>query len=213
MKLKIISFAAALLMAAPAVCGCSMFKDDEKEENTFETDNALDEIFADVPDAESGPLLKIQDTEAEPGGIAEVTVSVSNAKDKWCLCGFHIVYDDELDCINVREGEPDAKYTAGPASSEAPLRVAMEWFGTKPNEKLDRDLDAIFYTAAFADDYGGDGDIATFYIQIPEDAESGDEYDVDFYYYSTDTFKGMDGDRSFEKYAFSNWEGGKITVK
>ena len=136
-------------------------------------------------------------------------VRYSQGQNPTAVARFSIAVDRRF----KREGEPDAKYTAGPASSEAPLRVAMEWFGTKPNEMLDRDLDAIFYTAAFADDYGGDGDIATFYIQIPEDAESGDEYDVDFYYYSTDTFKGMDGDRSFEKYAFSNWEGGKITVK
>ena len=213
MKLKITALAAALLMTAPIACGCSFFEDDEKEENTFEADDALEEAFADVPDAESGPLLKINSTEAEPGGIAEVTVSVSNAKDKWNVCGLHIVYPDDLDCVNIREDEPDAKYKAGPTCEDAPLKAAMEWFGTKTNEMLDDDLDSIFFTAAFTEDHGGDGDIATFYIQIPEDAESGDEYDVDFYYYSTDTFRGTDNDRSFEKYAFSNWEGGTITVK
>ena len=54
--------------------------------------------YADVPDLESGPELKISDTSAKPGEIAKVTVSVTGAKDKWSMCGIHITYPEVLEC-------------------------------------------------------------------------------------------------------------------
>jgi hypothetical protein len=212
-KKRITAAAAALLTAFSAMAGCSKENESVPEENTFDSENAFNEIYKDVPDSEEGPLLKIKDTTAPAGGVAEVTVTVSNADLKWNICGLHIIYPEELDCINQREGEPDAKFKAGPAAEGASLQAAMEWFGVKTEEMAQRKVGSAFYTAAFTENYGGDGDIVTFYLQIPEDAESGDTYDVDFYFYETDLFKGTSNDMSFQKYAFSHWEGGTITVE
>lgn len=212
-KKRIIAATAALLAAFSLTCGCENPKESEVEENNYESNEKFDEMFKDVPDSEEGPLLTIKDTTAKAGEVAEVTISVENAEGKWNFCGLHIIYPEELDCVNISDDKPDAEYTPGDACRRLNLNTAMEWQGKRPEELEDREVGAAFYTAVSTENNGKDGDIVTFYLKIPDDAESGDEYPVDFYYYNTDHFKGVENDLAFEKYAFSHWKGGTITVE
>lgn len=173
--------------------------------------------YADIPDAASGPELKISETEAKPGDIAKVTVSVTGAQDKWSMCGIHVAYPDILECQlddkHDNSQNLNAQYEVGNAAAGNAGFVSMV---CQPHfsEELDREkMNAVFFTTMFSDSNGGDGDIATFFFKIPDDAQAGTVYDLGFFYMESDMFRDLSGDLSFEKYAFTHMNGGKITVR
>lgn len=169
--------------------------------------------YADVPDLESGPELSISNTSAKPGEIAKVTVSVKGAKDKWSMCGIHVTYPDVLECQLENEEKYTAKYDPGEAVAKNSGFVAMDWRENLMDELIREHQRAFFFTTMFIDSQGGDGDIATFYLKVPDDAQVGTVYNLGFFYTDSDMFRDLEGDLSFEKYAFTHMTGGSITVK
>ena len=169
--------------------------------------------YADVPDLESGPELKISDTDAKPGEIAKVTVSVKGAKDKWSMCGIHVTYPDVLECQLEDEESFTAKYEPGSAVAGNSGFVAMDWRENLVEELVREHQLSFFFTTMFMDSHGNDGDIATFFLKVPEDAQVGTVYDLGFFYTESDMFRDLEGDLAFEKYAFMHMTGGSITVR
>ena len=169
--------------------------------------------YEDVPDLASGPELKVSDTDAKPGEIAKVTVSIKGAKDKWSMCGIHVTYPDVLECqLDGTEGY-NAKYEPGNAVAGNSGFVAMDWRENLDEELVRAHQQSFFFTTMFMDSYGGDGDIATFFLKVPDDAQPGTVYNIGFYYKDSDMLRDLEGDLAFEKYAFMHMTGGTITVR
>lgn len=173
--------------------------------------------YADVPDLTSGPEFKISDTYAKPGEIAKVTVSVNGAKDKWNTCGIHVTYPEVLECQLENAENNSIKYELGDAVAGNSAFIAMDWRENLDEELVREHQCSFFFTTVFMDTKGGDGDIATFFLKVPDDAKIGTVYKLGFYYKSdenaSDMFRDLEVDLAFEKYAFTHMTGGTITVR
>lgn len=214
MKLKIAALAAAVMMSFSVFTACSESSDSSNNASAVsESQQQFEKDYKNVPKIEDGPKLYVKDTTASPGEIAEVTLAVSNADMKWNMCGIHLTFPNVLDCINISDDVKDAEYITGDACRQASAHIAMEWQKNLTEELERKRLGSVFFTATFNGNKGMDGDIATFYFKIPENAKSGATYDIGFYYSSTDIFSNEENNLSFQRYAFENWEGGTITVK
>lgn len=234
MKHKISALLAAAAMAAFCMTGCL---EADKKENTGNTEpetTAAREVepvtdedgsemsesmelmrikFKDVPEAESGPLIKMSKTDAKPGEIAKVTVSVTGADKKWNMCGIHITYPDVLQCQIEDEEELTVEYELGAATKKNAGFVAMDWQRNLAPELTREHKRSVFFTTMFQENNGQDGDIATFFFKVPDDAQPGTVYELGYYYMDSDMFRDLDANMSFEKYAFEHLEGGSITVR
>lgn len=218
-KRRFAALGAALLMAALSVTGCkkdggSSDKDSsEKKPAVMNSDDRIAEAYKDVEDLETGPELSVSRTSAPAGGVAEVTISVDNADEMWNMCGLHIEYSEELKCqLNGSAEAHMTKYKAGDAC-DGFLTSSMEWFGDMPEDLAGQGKSMVFFAAVSSGNPGVSGDIVTFYLDVPEDAEPGTVYPIDFYYYNTDQFTNINGDKEMEKYAFTHWKGGSVTVE
>lgn len=222
MKLIRIMAAAAALTAAVSMVSCS----DGQGELSSSTGNPIityvpyTEPITDAPEptepvvaAEDGPRLSIKDVEVAPGEIAEVTVMIENAEMKWNMCGFHITYPNVLKPEMFNAEERLVKKSMGDASEYNVGSTAMEWQDNLAEELVANNLGSLFFTEIFGEDHGLDGEVVTFYLKVPDDAVSGTEYPVDFFYLDGDIFTNSAKDEAMEKYVFENWKGGKITVK
>ena len=234
MKIKILTLVAVLCLS---VASCSektesSYTSPEKtssaENSTLNSEESLDDVmaipesakamednFKDVPSVDEGPVISIGNTTAKAGEIAEVTVSVKGADMNWSNCGIHLTYPDVLKCVYKDNDDMFLKYEEGEASDENIGIVAMEWKkeNNPPQELTSQGLGTCFFTVIFKGDYGYDGDIITLYLQVPEDAESGTVYPIDFYYLSTDMFRNTENNLSLEKYAFEHLQAGTITIE
>ena len=216
---RITAAAAALaILVSTTACG-------DKNKNSGSGENSIITYSQDVTEApaaapteeikaaEDGPRLFIKDVSAAPGEIAEVTVTIENAEAKWNMCGFHITYPNVLKPEMEDEEERTVKRELGDASKYSNGSVAMEWQENLPEELTSNNLGSVFFVEMFEKDHGLDGDVVTFFLKIPEDAKSGTEYPVNFFYLEGDLFQNVAKDKAMEKYVFENWKGGKITVK
>ena len=224
MKLRILSLISVLMLSFTTLTACGSANSKKilgSQANTSNTTSnlqvdsqtAFEEKFAGVEKLDDGPLLYIKDTEASAGEYAEVTLAVKNANLKWNMCGIHITFPNVLDCKTIKEGVKDVSCTAGDALFAEIDHVSMEWQQNLTDELINKELGSVFFTALFDGNNGLDGDIATFYFKIPEDAQQGTTYEIGFYYMNTDIFSNAENDPAFERYAFENWESGTITVK
>ncbi len=230
MTKKTIALAAALLMALTAGCGS---KDSDSTgtgasaypEGTTRpselgytvSEQLFEKDFADIPDIDEGPLLTISNTTVKPGGTAEVTISVANAAGNWSMCGLHIVYPDILKCVLFDEINREPDYEPGLAIKQSIATVAREWQNNLPEDLQKAHKGSVFFTAVCPSDAGRDGAIATFYFKVPQNAQPGTVYNFDYYYSSNsatkDIFTNEASDPMLEKYAFSHWTGGTVTVE
>lgn len=173
--------------------------------------------YADVPDVDEGPVLKISDTTAKAGENAKVTISVYNAEGKWDTCGLHIVFPTELECVMNEDAENEPEYEEGLAIKKAQATVARMWNKNFPEDLQNQNKGSVFFTAICPENLGKDGDIVTFFFKVPENAAPGKVYDINFYYssneYTKDLFTGTGCEPSFEKYAFSHCTAGTVTVE
>lgn len=177
-------------------------------------DDAVNAKFKNIADLEAGPELYLSETSAAPGEEAEVTLSVKGAEpDGWQMCGIHITYPDTLSPVMSDPEERIVATDLKDASKYTLGSMAMLWADDTPDYLAANNLHCVFFTEIFSSDDGLDGDIFSFKIKIPEDAESGTVYPLDYYYMVTDTFSKTDKSQSFEKYAFTHMHGGSITVK
>lgn len=168
-----------------------------------------------VENAESGPLLSLSNTTAKPGEIAEVTLSVQNADAQWNMCGIHITYPEFLK-PEMRDASPevrDVKFKVGEATELNSGAFCKEWQSDLPDILTQKKMGCLFFTCMFGGNEGGNGDMVTVYLKVPEDAKPGAVYTIGSYYMSTDLFCNMQNTPSFQKYAFSNFESGTITVE
>lgn len=218
MRMKTALIPAIVMLITAAFTGCS--KNDagstvkNKDAAVNSSQERVAEVYKDVEDISSGAVLSISHTEAAPGERAEVTISVENSGDPWNTCGLHFIYPDELECLSPSPDKPDlVEYELGDVCEDFVLASSMKWIGEIPEDLEGKGKNIVFFAAGAIDDDGGSGDIATFYFDIPEDAEPGTEYPFDFYYCSADQFTNVAGDKAMEKYAFTHWQGGSVTVK
>ena len=218
---KIITAAAALTMAV-TLAGCSSKSSSSsgsKEKTAADmyiSREAFSKEYSGIEDAGKGPVLSIESTTAKAGDIAKVSVCVDTPDKNWSACGLHISYSDELECQLSDDGE-SVKCTVGEACGANPLTSSMEWQNELPEDIAAAGRKMFFFAAVLGEADGTSGKIATFYFKVPENAESGTVYDLNYYYYSSDVsrdmFSAADGDASYEKYAFSHCTGGMITVE
>ena len=206
------------------LCGCGKSKDNA--ENTTTTASVVDSASDDFPSSDEmladkfkgvtassfGPKLKISDTKVKAGEIAEVTLSVSETNESWNACGLHLTFPSELKCVHKSADTQDVKFRLGDASEGSGGSIALEWEENLPEELTSKGLGSIFFTTIFAEN-GFDGDIATFYFEVPQDAQPGTVYPFGFYYLTNDIFKSVDGDDAYQLFAFTNWQGGTVTVE
>ncbi len=203
---------------SPETSGQSSIRGIENPDEIVEipdSETAMKNKFKDVPTAESGPVISVNNVTAKAGETAEVTVSVKGADLNWSMCGIHLTYPDVLDCVLMDEETDSVKFKKGTASeyNTGFISLECEWQGKPPEELISKNLGALFFTVMFKGNEGQDGDIATFYFDVPEDAKPGTVYPIGFYYMETDMFRNVENDRSFEKYAFENLQAGSITVE
>ncbi|MBR4362543.1 MAG: hypothetical protein IKP42_07385 [Ruminococcus sp.] len=214
--------AAAALLAVTASCGSN--NTSKTSYRSDETSKASDSVPAGtgydskVVAAKDGPKLSFSNVEAAPGERVGVTLSVSGAEKNWSMCGIHVTYGEELECIVKNEAEGYIDYKLGSASEFSTGSVGMIWTNKLAKELTDNHLGALFFTEIFDGNDGLDGDIATFYFRVPSDAKPGTVYPIGIYYMPPteqreDMFRNAAGDLSLEKYAFENWVGGSVTVK
>lgn len=176
---------------------------------------AMEKNFKDVPDVDKGPVLSIGNTTAKAGEIAEITVSVKGADHNWSNAGIHLTYPDVLKCVYEEGDDKNLEYSEGEAIKNRNGVVVMEWKkeNMPPEELTKQHLGTLFFTIMFDGNRGQDGEIIKLYLEIPEDAESGTVYPIDFYYMNTDMFRNAESDKSLEKYAFEHTVAGSITVE
>lgn len=218
MKLIRVIAAAAALAAAVSMVSCSSGTPSEPSGNPIityvpQTEPPTAAPTEPVVAAADGPRLSVRDTEAAAGEIAEVTIVIENAELSWNMCGFHITYPNVLKPEMLDAEARLVRKKNGDASEYNVGSTAMEWQDNLPPELADNNLGSIFFTEIFEDDHGLNGDVVTFFLKVPDDAVSGTEYPIDFFYLDGDVFSNKAGDASVEKYVFENWKGGKITVK
>lgn len=206
---------AAVMALTMTACGSKKSDDSTVDMETYKTPTQAETTKAPVTpvSAEEGALLSIKDTTVKPGGVAEVTVHVENADLKWNMCGLHVAYPTALK-PQISDAETRAmKKTVGDAAKYNMGFVSLAWFDNLPKELTDRNYGAFFLTAIMDGNNGEDGDIATFYFDVPEDAAPGTVYDIEFFYQEGDLFSNASRDPGYDQFAFDNWKGGKITVE
>lgn len=237
MKHKLSAVIFTFVMAAACMTGCLEDKKSSSTESetttaaetvteavTDESGSEISEsmelmriIFKDIPEAESGPVIKISDTSAKPGEIAKVTVSVTGVENKLNMCGIHITYPDVLQCQIEDEEDLTVEYEIGEAAKKNAGFFAMDWQRNLAPELIRDHKGSVFFTMMFQDNNVKDGDIASFFFKIPDDAQPGTVYELGYYFKydetSQDMFRSFEKDMSFEKYAFEHLEGGSITVR
>lgn len=197
-KLSLIAVVSVLALFAT---GCG------EEKGTSEESKAA------LPKSGATPVLSLSNAEGMPGETVEITLSVNGADNKWCSSGIHIIYDESLVCV-PSEADPEApSYKKGPAVEEMLACIAKLWTEDLLPELEQDNKHSVFFCSAGEGDCGKDGDIATFSFVIPENAESGKVYDIEFFYREGDMFANSASEQDFQDYAFSNWENGSIKVK
>lgn len=162
-----------------------------------------------VPESGAAPVLTLSNTSGNPGETVAVTLSISGANEKWSMCGVHFSYSDTLECIIEQDKIP--KYEPGPAVS-ALSSIASVWKENLTDKMKEEGLYSAFFACMGFDDGGLDGDMATFYFTIPDDAESGTVYPLEFFEIEGDMFSDQSSDDKLQAYAFSHWQNGSITV-
>lgn len=160
----------------------------------------------------AAPVLALSSAEGKAGETVDITLSVSGADKMWAASGVHILYDETLVCV-PSESDPEVpKMTLGAAVEDMTACVALIWTEDKTQELIDKKMDSVFFCSAASGDLGRDGDIATFSFTIPQEAEAGTVYDLEFYFREGDMFSNTANDEDFQEYAFSHSKNGKITV-
>ena len=71
----------------------------------------------------------------------------------------------------------------------------------------------LFSLVHVVGDGGGDGDIATFYFRVPDNAQTGAVYPIEVYYRDGDLFTNSAANDSYQKYAFSHAVNGSVMIE
>lgn len=216
------ALAAAAMIVSFSLCACgdkessgSSYSESSAAESGFPAGNESFDPEA-KPQSGANPVLSISNAEGKPGETVEVTVSISGADKKWSSCGIHIVYDNELQCVTEPDPANPEKvlpvYEKGEAVAYIPAFVSVVWTDDLIEELEANNKHSLFFTTMATGDFGLDGDIVTYQLTIPENAEAGKVYAIEFFYRDGDIFGDASGDSAMEDYAFTHWKNGSITV-
>lgn len=156
------------------------------------------------------PVLKIESAEGKAGETVGVTVSLSGADGKWSASGIHFAYDERLTA--AKDELNQLMYEKGNAVDSMTDFIAVDWVDNRTDELINDKQNSIFFCSIGEDGSGNDGDIATFNFIIPQDAEVGTVYDLNFFYMDNDMFTNAAKEEEMQKYAVQNWINGSITV-
>lgn len=189
-----------------ALTGC---KKDKNETSSSESEASV--VYKD-PESGAKPVLSINNTEGRPGETVEVTVSLEGCEGKWAMCGVHFSYPMVLECRRVSEDERFADYKPGEAVSNMSGFTSALWFDNRTEAMVQNEQYSLFFCSAASGNTGRDGEIATFYFTIPEDAAVGTVYPLEFFEHEGDMFLDVESDANLQHYAFTNWKNGSITV-
>ena len=211
MKLKIISAVLSLMTVAALFSGCGSENSEISESSKSEISESS--AVEDITENTAKPVLSLSKTEVSAGETAEITLSVNGADGLWSMCGLHITYPKELVCEMDNEEERTIKYKLGDASENSMGAVGMLWADGLPDELEKNHLGCFFFTEMFSGNQGYDGEIAKFYLKVPDNAESGTVYPISYYFQETDLFTDSMQSKEMQEYAFSNAVDGCITVK
>ena len=209
--------AAAAMLALSAACGnstSSQTSDGASAETTADLTSPTGYYRDDVIAAVDGPKLSFSNVEVAAGETAEVSLFVSGAHKNWTMCGIHVTFGDELECVMSDAEQHLVEYELGDASRKSNGSVCMLWVKELPEELTSNHLGSLFFTEIFDGNMGADGEIVKFFFKVPKDAKKGTVYPIGIYYMTdNDMFINAEGDKPLEKYAFQNWVGGSVTVK
>lgn len=162
--------------------------------------------------SDEGPVLSLSSVEGKPGETVNVTFSVSGADEKWSSCGIHILYDEALTCVASENASTSPDCITGAAVADMTATISLLWIEDRIDELIENKKYSVFFAAVGEGDVGRDGDIVEYKFIIPENAEPGTVYDIEFFIREGDMFTNAASDEEFQEYAFSNWENGSITV-
>lgn len=204
-KSNIRIFTALALCLSMALCSCGDKGNGGGAQSSGESSQSASE--------DGGPVISLSKTEVSAGQMAEVTLSVKGAQQKWNMCGIHITFPEELEIDMLDEEERLVKFDKGSASEYATASLAMSWTDELPEELAEEKLHSVFFTEMFDGNSGLDGDICTIHLKVPEDAQSGTVYPLSYYYMESDIFSNAEQNTAFQDYAFSHMQDGSITVK
>ncbi len=209
MKKIAVLLTAAVMASFMLMPGC---KNDNGEKDSSNGNSASEQSQSKVEKPLSGaePVLSINDVQGRPGETVEVTVSVSGADKKWASCGVHFYYDNSLECR--MEDEKFADYQLGNAAKDLNAFTAAVWKENLTDYMIDNNYYSLFFAAMSSSDSGKDGNIATFYFKIPEDAKVGTVYPLEFFSIEGDMFTNIATSDDIQEYAFSHWQNGSISV-
>lgn len=209
MKRITVLLTAAVMASFMLMSGC---KNDNGEKDPSNGNSASEQSQskAEKPLSGAKPVLSINNVQGRPGETVEVVVSVSGAEKQWASCGVHFYYDNSLEC-QTEDGK-FAEYQLGNASKDLNAFTAAVWTDNLTDYMIDNNYYSLFFAAMCSSDSGKDGDIATFYFKIPEDAKVGTEYPLEFFSIDGDMFTNIATSDDIQEYAFSHWKNGSISV-
>jgi hypothetical protein len=150
--------------------------------------NEYDATGIDLENAAVKPTLSLSRielpiNEAKENHIVTIELTVSGADGQYASTGLHISYDERLDLVMNKKNKCA---TLGPAGEYLMTGVRK---GLYPND--------FFVYSAAEGNYGYDGVLWTFQLQLPENIEVGDKFPVEILYRNengnNDSFKNAEG--------------------
>ena len=150
--------------------------------------NEYDTSGIDLENAAVKPTLSLSRielplNEAQENNIVTIELTVSGANEQYASTGLHISYDERLDIVMNKKNKCA---TLGPAGEYLMTGVRK---GLYPND--------FFVYSAAEGNFGCDGVLWTFQLQLPENIEVGDKFPVEILYRNengnNDSFKNIEG--------------------
>jgi len=161
---------------------------------------------------------------ASPGETVLITYEISGGSE-WSTSGIHFNYDARL--IPDGDNEGNIYYSLGDAVSDMDMVQVWQRTGNDIHDNppaagsdivdispyVSRSQNCVFIITFSKENTGHDGTVAQINITVPEDAQPGDKYDLNFWNLKSDLFTDKNSDSAMQEYAFSNFQNCSITVK
>ena len=186
-------------------------------------------VFPELNTQASGsPVLRLRANGQERyKAVAGETVRISyeiSGKSEWSTFGIHFNYDAKL----IPDGEDDGSvyYSSGDAVSDINTCSVYSRTGEDINSHIVKDNPHVpdispyvsrqqncIFVAAFSDkDTGKDGTVIEINMTVPDDAQAGDEYKINFWFLDTDQFTDCENNLSMQEHAFKTSQDCSIVV-
>ena len=207
----------ALALAAVAVSATSVsayadsYKYDAASGGAYSDKLTADQINAAEVKAKitaTKEVITLDEAKANPTRTIEINIASGQDKAYYASTGIHYYVDSRLTIVTNRVGAP-----AGTRGDATEYLDAVSFDPDDPsiNNPNDPDMQkGIFISSAAKDDFGFDGLMYSFQVQLPSDVAEGDVFPIDIKYVSVntyDTFSPSDSlsarSRAIQAYAFT----------